>query len=200
MSDREHIKSMAKEAEIYRVQGLLDQSKEKYIEILTFVENHETYSRDKKFIVSVRKKIQDVENAITEVEEAPETPDLAPEVQSLVSRLFSFSGNKESAAIEGAVALAKFGQYEKAVEEFQTLIEKGTMPLLAAKNILRTHITLSSPDDAITQFKKWLARNTFSKGDMKYLRAFLQKLLEEGLNIDRFPLEYHLLREDHTHY
>ena len=50
MSDKEHIESLIKEAELYRKQGLLDQAKEKYGEILGFIENHSHYSKDNKLI------------------------------------------------------------------------------------------------------------------------------------------------------
>jgi hypothetical protein len=81
--------------------------------------------------------------------------------------------------MEGAVALAKFGQYEKALNEFKRLLKEGILPLDAAKNILRCHLTLSSPDVAVYQFKRWMSRGDFSPGDLKYLRGFLQKYMEK---------------------
>ena len=77
------------------------------------------------------------------------------------------------------MALAKFGQYEKALGEFKRLLQEGILPLDAAKNILRCHLTLSTPDVAIYQFKQWLSRGEFPPGDLKYLRGFLLKYLEK---------------------
>lgn len=179
MSDKEHIKTLAREAEIYRSQGLLSGAKQKYQEILQFVQNHNHYSKDKKLIDAVNKKIRAVEENLSEVLEAPERTEVSEDVQSLIQKLFSFSKDQQTSEMEGAVALAKFGQYEKALNEFKRLLKEGILPLDAAKNILRCHLTLSSPDVAIVQFKRWMSRGDFPPGDLKYLRGFLQKYLEK---------------------
>ena len=80
--------------------------------------------------------MQDLENDIAEVRSAPTTLDLSPQLQNLIKRLFTFSKTKEVGAIEGAIALAKFGQYEEAVNELQKLLKDGVLPTVAAKNIL----------------------------------------------------------------
>lgn len=179
MSDKEHIKALAKEAEIYRSQGLLSGAKQKYQEILQFVQKHDRYSKDKKLINAVKKKIAAIEENLAEVLEAPEKPEVSEDVQNLIQKLFSFSKDQQTSQIEGAVALAKFGQYEKALNEFKRLLKEGILPLDAAKNILRCHLTLSSPDVAIYQFKRWVSRGDFQAGDLKYLRGFLQRYLEK---------------------
>lgn len=179
MSDKEHIKTLAREAEIYRSQGLLSGAKQKYQEILQFVQNHNHYSKDKKLIDAVNEKIRAVEENLSEVLEAPERTEVSEDVQSLIQKLFSFSKEQQTSEMEGAVALAKFGQYEKALNEFKRLLKEGILPLDAAKNILRCHLTLSSPDVAIVQFKRWMSRGDFPPGDLKYLRGFLQKYLEK---------------------
>jgi hypothetical protein len=165
--------------------GLFKQSKEKYLEGLKFIENHERFSKNKKLIDTVKNRIRAVKKDLDEVDQATDTPELSAEMQDLIGNLFSFSKNKETAAIEGAVALAKFGQYEKAVAEFEKLVEEGTMPLLAAKNSLRCHLTLSSPEAAIAQFRRWASRDVFAKGDLKYLRDFLEdNLKKRGIKAD----------------
>ena len=178
MSEKQHIESLAREADLYRSQGILDAAREKYRELLRFIQNHERYSENKKLMDAIREKIQTVEENMAKVAETSEKPELSEEAQNLIQKLFSFARNKETAAIEGAVALAKFGQYEKALAEFQRLLNEGILPLEAAKNILRCHLTMSSPDVAIAQFKRWVSRNDFPKADLKYLRGFLQNILE----------------------
>ena len=179
MTDRDHIKALAREAEIYRNQGLLSGAKQKYQEILQFVQDHDHYSKDKKLIEAVNKKITAIEENLSEVLDSPETPQVSEDVQILIQKLFSFSKDQQTSEMEGAVALAKFGQYEKALGEFKRLLQEGILPLDAAKNILRCHLTLSSPDVAIYQFKQWLSRGEFPPGDLKYLRGFLLKYLEK---------------------
>ncbi len=182
MSDKEHIKSLIKEAEIYGEQGLLEQSIEKYEEALRLIQNHESYSKDKKLIDTIKSKIRTVEENLVEIDQSTDTPELSQEVEDLISQLFSFSKNKDMAAMEGAIALAKLGQHKKALVAFQRLIKEGNMPLLAAKNILMCHMTFSSPDTAIAQFRQWVSRDEFSIKDLRYIRTFLENaLLKQGI-------------------
>ena len=179
MSIKERIKALVKEAEIYRSQSLLNQSRDKYKELLKLVENDESTSKNQKLIHDIKNRITSVEDEIKEIDEASEAPDLSEDVQNLISNLFSFSKNQAMASIEGAVALAKFGQYEKAVEEFQRLIKDGPLPLQAAINLLRCHFSLASPDVAINQYKRWVSRNELGTGDLRYLRNFLDDQLKK---------------------
>ncbi len=185
MSDKEHIRSLIREAEIYRKQGLLDESKEKYEELLQVLQGQERYSKNKKLIDALQVKIRTVEGTLDEIESAPETPELSQEVHGLISRLFSFSENEDTAAMEGAIALAKFGQYDEAIGAFQGLIHEGIMPLVAAKNTLMCHVTLSSPDAAIAQFTQWLSQETFSAKELRFLRTTLSDhLAKQGITVD----------------
>ncbi|MBW1767468.1 MAG: hypothetical protein JRI43_08055 [Deltaproteobacteria bacterium] len=185
MSDGAHIKALVKEADIYRSQGLFDQSKEKYIELLKFIQCHEQYSKDNKLIAAVKKKIKVVDENLNEIDEASDTPELSEGVQNLISQLFSFSKNKDTAAIEGAVALVKFGQYEKGLTELERLMKQGTMPLLAAKNVLKCQLNFASSEEAIAKFKRWVHREELAKGDLRYLRSFLDDLLKQtGVETD----------------
>jgi tetratricopeptide (TPR) repeat protein len=185
MSDKERIKSLIKEAALYQKQGLFGESKEKYEEVLTFIQQDERYVKDKKLIDAVKGKIRIAADNLDEIDKATETPAQPQEVQNLISRLFSSSKDKDMAAIEGAVALARFGQYEKALEKFLQLIEEGKMALVAAKNSLMCHIAISSPDVAISQFEQWVSRDVFSRSELKYIRTFLENILvKQGIKLD----------------
>ncbi len=126
MSENEKLKSMIKESEIYRKQGLLKESKEIYEKALVLIQKNKDFSKNTELVDAVKDKVEDLESELLEIEALPETPDLPPELQDLISKLFAFSKDKDMAALEGAVALAKFGQYEKALEEFQRLIRDGS--------------------------------------------------------------------------
>jgi len=178
MPDKERIKSLIREASLYHRQGLFEEAKKKYEEILAMIQNDEKYVRDKKLIDAIQEKIQLINKDLDEIDTSTETPTLSKEEQELISRLFSSSKDKDMAAIEGAVALAKFGQHQKALEEFQRLIEEGIMPVVAAKNSLMCQMAVSSPDAAIEQFTQWVSQETFSKGDLTYIRTFLENTLE----------------------
>jgi len=185
MSIKERIKTLAKEAELYRSQSLLNQSRQKYLELLKLAESDESISKNTKLINDIKSRIQAVDDEITEIEEADKkAPELSEDVQNLISGLFSFSQNQATAAIEGAMALAKFGQYDKAVKELERLIKEGPIPLQAAINLLRCHLSLASPEVALNQLKRWESRDELGKGDLKYLRKFLDDhFKKKGIDI-----------------
>jgi len=116
--------------------------------------------------------------------------------------VFANSNDREKAKFKGAVALAKFGQYERALEEFHVLLEKGVMPVIAAKNIIMCHLTFSSGEAAAGQFEQWVSRDILSREDLKEIRSFLQDVLEKdgievGLpEIDEPPIEPDEIEEE----
>ena len=179
MSDRQHVESLVREADIYRNQGFLVAAKQKYNELLQYIQRHEQYSKNERLISAVEKKILAVEADMAEVTQSQAKPQLSEEAQNLIQKLFSFSKNKETSAMEGVVALAKFGQYEKALKEFMKLMNEGILPLEAAKNVLRCQLSLSPPDVALDQYKSWVARNRFPPNDLNYLGRFLKNLLDK---------------------
>jgi hypothetical protein len=185
MSDKQRVESLVKQADTYRSQGFLGAAKQKYSELLQLIQGHEKYSKNKKLIRAVEGKIRSIQKDMKEVTKAESKPQLSGETQDLIQKLFSFSKNKETATMEGAVALAKFGQYQKALTEFMRLMDEGILPLEAAKNILRCHLSLSPPDVALTQYNSWVSRNDFPPDDLEYLRRFLTNLLDKrGVKVD----------------
>jgi len=185
MPGQDYIKSMIKEAELYRNQGLLAQSKETYLKVRQFVEKSQSFRNHDKLTNAISDKIRSIEDDLATVDHEKPAPDLSPDVQNLIKNLFSFSKSKDTGAVEGAIALAKFGQYERALSEFHRLLKDGTMPLVAAKNIIRCHLALSSPNDAIEQYERWLSSDLLSKGQLEKVRLFLQNILErKGIKVN----------------
>jgi len=196
MSEKDHIQSLLKEAQIYRTQGLLEESQEKYLEILTKMKHRKKSPRSEGFIRSIQKRIQDIKNEIDEIDSAPETPELSGEVRQLISNLFAFSENKDIAAIEGAVALAEFGQYEGALAEFQKLLDNGISPMTVAKNMIRCHLSLASPRAALDQFKKWVSAHAFSEKELGQLRSFYLEMLRSRKKPPEPPKDKHSIDPD----
>jgi hypothetical protein len=185
MSDRQRVESLVRQADTYRSQGFLAAAKQKYIELLQLIQGHDKYSKNKKLINAVEGKIRSIEKDMSEATRAEAKPQLSGETQNLIQKLFSFSKSKETATMEGAVALAKFGQYQRALTEFMRLMDEGILPLEAAKNVLRCHLSLSPPEVAVTQYENWVLRNDFPPDDLKYLRRFLMHLLDKrGVKVE----------------
>ena len=170
---------MLKEADIYRSQGLLSDSKAKYVEILSVIGKSKTLANHTQLIAGVKGKIRAVDKSLSDLKDAPEKPEVSEDLQGLIKKLFTFSQTKEAAAIEGAVALAKFGQYEQALKEFHRLLEQGVLPVVTAKNIIKCYTALKAPDAAVAQLAKWKTRDFFSTEDLKYIQTFLKTSLEK---------------------
>ena len=185
MTDKDRIQSLHKEAEVYQIQGLLKESLDKYQEILEIVKTTEDLARDGHIIDLVHNKIRTVKGALGEIDSEPDTTELSAEVQDLISKLFSFSKNEDTAAVESAVALATFGQYDKALAEFQRLLKEGIFPRTVAKNMLMCHLSLDRHEAAISQFKDWVSHNTFSREELSCLRDYLNNLFNKrGVKAD----------------
>ena len=178
MSEQENVKKLLKEAVIYKKQGLFPQSKTKFSEALDIMTKSEALRANEPLIAAIKDKLRDLDDTIKEVDESPEAPELSEEVQELIKKSFSFSKDKEAAAIEGTMALAKFGQFDKALHEFKQILEHATLPVMIAKNILRCHLSKSPPQASVDQFTVWARGDRFSKEELKHLREFLKNLLD----------------------
>ncbi len=136
MAEKSNIISLIKEAEVYRAQGLSAESRKTYRQALRLIKNDAQLAQNDELIESVQEKIHAVEREILEIDQAADFPEVSQEIQELIKKQFSFSRNRDIAAIEGAIALAKFGQYEEALAKFQELIKKGHLI-----NISKSHVS-----------------------------------------------------------
>ncbi len=179
MSNQEHIRSLAKEAELYRTQGLLENSRKAYEQLLQFIEQKQ-FRGHEGLADQVRNKIHTVEEDLAEIDQETDSEELAKDTQEMIKDLFSVARTKEAARVEGALALAGFGQHDRALSEFEALLKEGVLPVVAAKNILRCHMELFSPDKAVEQFTEWVSSSdVLSAQELKLIRAFLKELLKE---------------------
>ncbi|MFH1983667.1 MAG: hypothetical protein ABIL58_17630 [Pseudomonadota bacterium] len=175
------IKGLLKESELYRGQGLLNEAKGCLSQAATIIQSITNLKNKESLLSGISTKIKAVDMEIARVESAPDAPTMKAETQDLIKRLFSFSQKKDKAAqaLDGAITLTKFGQYEKAIEEFTALLSQDAVRLAAAKNIIRCHIATSAIDNGIDQFKGWLRGELFSKDQLAKLKAFFQDILDK---------------------
>ncbi len=184
MSTEQLLRSLVREAELYRIQGLLAQSKEKYTKVLALAEKSRPSQKRQKVIDAVKDRIQTVDRELAQISEDEPAPELPAKVYGLIKKLFSFSKTEETAALEGAIALAKFGQYAQALDEFNHLLKQKHLTLIVAKNILRCHLSLASPQASVDQFVQWAqGPSPLQKKDLGKIRDFLESLLE-GAGVD----------------
>lgn len=184
MNITKKIKILLQEAELYHAQGLLNEAIEKYSTATKLIRNDERLKDKQNLIMGISKKILALKDDIIKIEMAPKKPEVSAKVQDLIKKMYSFSPdkNEDLKALDGAIALAKFGQFKRAISEFNELIKKGSLRVVAAKNMLRCHMALSSPDEAVAQYEQWISDDRFSTIQMDNLNVFLVNILKkEGI-------------------
>ena len=176
------VKSLLKEAELYHKQGLLDEAMGKYNKAKELIQDDELLRSKQSLMDGISKKMSLLAKDIERVEQAPKTPEVSADVQDLIKRLFTFSAEKDddnTIALDGAIALAKFGQYDSALLEFNELLKREPLRVVAAKNILRCHMAMSSVDEAFAQYEQWISGDMFVPDQIDKLRMFFEGILEK---------------------
>lgn len=179
MGIKEQIKSVLREAEIYRTHGLFNEAMVKFKYASELIEKNVKPENGRQLIDGITKKIELLKQTISKYNVPEKHPEMPVEIQNLIKEKFSFSTDKESAALEGAISLTKFGQFERAIKEFKELLKMESFRLVAAKNIIRCYFASSSADGAVSQYKEWLTPGLFTPGQLKKIRVFLENLLKE---------------------
>jgi tetratricopeptide (TPR) repeat protein len=187
MSLKEKIKAILQEAEIYRRQGLLEEARLKYREATQLIQSNDQLRNRDALIQAIGSKVAALNSDTDALENEDASPQLSPKAQDLIKKLFSFSEKKDrdEAALEGAIALAKFGQFEGALQEFKTLIERDTHRLVAAKNIMRCHFALNANEAAVEQLREWQAGDLFTPEQLNAIKAGLEDhLARQGVELE----------------
>jgi len=181
MDIKQRLQALLKEAELYRSQGLIVEAHSKFNQAIDFVKSVEKLKNKESLITGIQNKINALDDTKEKVEKDPESPELSTKAQDLIKNLFAFSENKDadSASLEGAVALAKFGQFDRALKEFNSLLKNENVRVEAAKNILRCHLASASSDEAVDQYKNWLAGDIFQPNQLETVRAYLEDILQK---------------------
>lgn len=181
MNIKQQIQSLLQEAELYRSQGLLAEAKGKYKDVVGVIQKNDQIKNRQNLIDGINKKIKVVESKLDAFLNAPMTVEVPEHVQDLIKKQFAFAHDQDedTVALGGALALAKFGQYDRAMKEFNELLGKDAVRVEAAKNIIRCHATLESIEDAIVDYEKWFKNNIFNAVQSNNIRVFLETLLEK---------------------
>ena len=178
------IKTLLKEAELYHSQGLLYEAIAKYNDATELIQNNEQIKNKQSLIEGISKKINALKRDISKIELAPKKPEVSENIQDLIKKMYAFSPDmdEDAKALEGAVALAKFGQFKRAILDLNELLKRESTRVDAAKNIIRCHMALFSIDDAISQYEKWLLDDIFQPNQLNQIYIFLGSLLKsEGV-------------------
>lgn len=193
MNIKDKIKLLLKEADLYKSQKLLSESKGKYLNAIDLIQKSKKIQNRENLINAISKKIQALDTGIVRWDKADTTPEVSSKVQDLIKNLFTGESQKDSDAIKAlksAITLAKFGQFKRAIEDFNRLIPLEEVSVAAAKNSIKCIIEISSVEDAVTQYNKWVNKGVFPGEKGLLVKKFLQGLIEKkGLEINIDPAQ-----------
>jgi tetratricopeptide (TPR) repeat protein len=186
MGIKDTVQKLLQEAELYKKQGLLDEAGAKYSAAQRIIAGDARIKNKDKLLEGIGKKIDQLALRTQKVMRGTASPELSEKAQDLIKKLFSFSKeeSEEETLLEGAMALAKFGQFERALVDFQKLIDSDSHRVIAAKNILRCHIQMDSVNKAIEVYETWAKENLFPQNQLDKIRSFLSEILKNN-GIDR---------------
>lgn len=184
MEIKEKLEKLLKTGKLYRDQGLYKEAQTTYLSALEILASAPGFSGREALLSDIQQKLDKVSAVAKHVEGAPATHELSGDVQNLIKNLFSFSEQKhpDRKALAEAVTLAKFGQTARAVAELEKLIDRPTVGLMSAKNIIRCHMLASNFDKAVEAFESWRAEKKFSNKGLEALRSLLEHhLIKKGI-------------------
>ena len=173
------IKTLLREADLYQQQGLLNEAKERYKKATEILKKNAGITNSQELIQSIVKKVVMLNQEISKINEAATKPKVSDQKQDLIKNLFGGRQDESDGqrALEGAIALAKFGQFDRALTEFDRLLEDEALRVAAAKNIIRCYIELADLDQAVKRFSAWVEDEGFKDSELKKIRFFLDNRL-----------------------
>jgi|GEM_PF-6224810 len=189
MGIEEQIQSLLKEAAVYDAQGLYEESRQKYTQVADLVKRHAHHiHHHKKILNAVSSRLERLHNSIQRMENKPITYTSPDIVIDVMKRHFSSSQDREQAALEGAMTLAEFGQYESAIEEFARLIKNHKTRLEASKNMIRCHLAIGRTTEAAALIRHWRNSGLMARDEMIALDRYVQDLVEDRQLCLELPL------------
>lgn len=173
------IKMAFKEAELYRSQGLLDEAIDKYTAIEAMIKANSNIRQRRSILEKISSRISELNHKMKRISIPAPPPKVSEDAQTLMKEMFSYDDPEArgSATLGGAIALAKFGQYEKAIEELTRLLEYKTLRLEAARNILSCWVQQNYVDYAVSLFQKWQKTHFFPPEELVLLGSHFQEIL-----------------------
>lgn len=174
------IKTLLREADLYQQQGLLNEAKARYKKATEILKQNSELTNSMELIQSIVQKVVVLNQEINKINEALSKPAVSDQNQDLIKNLFGGQAAGDgSRALEGAIALAKFGQFDRALVEFDCLLDDDGLRVAAAKNIIRCYVELSDLDQAVERFAAWVADERFKDIELKKIRFFLDNRLRK---------------------
>lgn len=107
-------------------------------------------------------------------------PEVSDKVRKLMRTMFSLEDPevKGSSLLGEAITLARFGQFEAAMQEFEKLFDNDRLRMDAAKNMLQYGLEYKSEREMGALIRKWKDDIRFSAEEHNYIVQYLHQLIQ----------------------
>ncbi|MFC1859430.1 tetratricopeptide repeat protein [Thermodesulfobacteriota bacterium] len=180
MDVKSQIRLRLKEAQIYQTHGLFGEAKTFYREAVELIRNNPDLANRQKLLGHIAKLLKKLNSEAEKIRASETSPELT-ELQHQVVKEEAFvskDGKTDAATFQVAATLLGFGQFNKALHEFNSLLKSTSFRVPAAKNILRCQVAVASTDKAVKQYSNWLQNDRFPPEEIATLRSLLLGILK----------------------
>jgi hypothetical protein len=176
---KDRINQIFKEIEVYSSQALHSLAKQRCVELAEMVKGSAQLTHKEALLEAISRKINSIEEDAINFEGNGKPRKMSSNELDIVKRLVFVSGeaDNDAATWEVAKACLILRQYDKALLEFNRLIDNRYKLVPSAKNVLRCCIGMSAMDDAIGKYHEWFLSGIFSLDQLENIRTFLQEIL-----------------------
>ncbi len=180
MNFGEKVKSLIKEAELYKSQGLLNEALDTYKNVQTLIESTQNIKNKDSLLKKIANKIDGLYTQMETEFATPEPPKVSADARSVIKEMITEDDPeaKGSSSLAGALALAKFGQYDQAIEELTRLLSYDSLRLEAARNIIWCWVQQNEVDKALGRVKQWMSGNVLTPDEVNNVRAYFEELVQ----------------------
>ncbi|MFO8113214.1 MAG: hypothetical protein R6T92_11965 [Desulfosalsimonadaceae bacterium] len=177
MNAKSKILSMLKEAELYRQQGLLEETLQQYRKVEKNIRSLENVKNKESLLEKVQGTIEAVEKELKAFLAEQDLPEVSEEARKVMRTMFSLDDPevKGSSLLGEAIALAGFGQYNAAIEAFERLLDLEHLRMDSAKKMIAYGLEYKGEKEALHMLQKWESDNRFTMEDRNNLIKYMQE-------------------------
>jgi|AntRauTorckE6833_2_1112554.scaffolds.fasta_scaffold49953_1 tetratricopeptide (TPR) repeat protein len=178
MGLKEKIHSVNKEASLYKSQGMYEEALDKYKELLKLVSGYEGLKNKSALEKQINGKISEIKKRLNFYENEDTKNDISEDKKEIIKKLFSEKkDDPDYKKFEEALTLARFGQFEDAVNDLTPFLENKTFRYEAASNIVQCYRNMEKETEAEKLIGKWKKDGIISEKEASVLSGRDEQLV-----------------------